>query len=67
MAPELQGARQVALQNLRPALCLSEALRSVAPYKSEELDEMARIVSPAVGRVVIRGRDNAAITSGQPG
>jgi pyruvate formate lyase activating enzyme len=61
MAPELEGARQVAIQNFRPELCLDPALREVAPFKAEELDELARIVQPFVGRVIIRGRDNAAL------
>jgi pyruvate formate lyase activating enzyme len=61
MAPELDGSRQVAIQNFRPELCLDPELREVAPFRPEELDEMADILRPFTGRVIIRGRDNAAL------
>jgi pyruvate formate lyase activating enzyme len=63
MAPDLAGARQVALQNFRPDFCLSESLRQVAPYTPEELEALVRVIAPSVGRVVLRGRDHAAIAA----
>jgi pyruvate formate lyase activating enzyme len=61
MAPELEGSRQAAIQNFRPELCLDPALREVAPFTSEELDELTEILKPFTGRVIVRGRDNAAL------
>jgi pyruvate formate lyase activating enzyme len=63
MLPDLTGAQQVALQNFRPDLCLSEALRSVTPYAPDELESFVGLLSPAVGRVVLRGRDHGAARS----
>jgi len=65
MAPDLDGADTLALQNVKPALCLDPALRRIAPYSAEELDEMAEIVRPHVRRVVVRGRDAAALAASE--
>jgi len=66
MLPDLAGAQQVALQNFRPDFCLSESLRQVTPYTPDELNAFITIVAPAVGRVVLRGRDHAAIAASRP-
>ena len=56
IAPELQGAQSVALQNFKPQLSLDPSLRSVDPYMPEEMDALAHIFSGCVGRVTVRGR-----------
>ena len=66
MLPDLEGARQVALQNFRPELCLAEELRSVVPFKPDELEDMRRLVASVAERVVIRGRDHAALAGSRP-
>lgn len=62
MLPDLEGARQIALQNFKPDHCLSEQLRRVTPYSPEQLDLFERIVAPVTDRCVVRGRDHAALT-----
>jgi len=66
MAPELDGADVIALQNFKPELCLDPALHKVTPYPSEELDALAEIVRPHARRVVVRGRDAAALAAARP-
>lgn len=63
MLPDLEGARQVALQNFKPDFCLSRQLRRLKPYEPEALEAFARLVSPAVGRCVVRGREYAALAA----
>ncbi|MHC4789699.1 MAG: anaerobic ribonucleoside-triphosphate reductase activating protein [Planctomycetota bacterium] len=63
MAGDLEGARRVALQNFRPDHCLSAALRSVRPYAPAALDALERIVAPVAERLVVRGRDRAAVAA----
>jgi len=63
MAPDLDGADTVAVQNFKPALCLEPALREVTPYSPEDLDAMAEILEPHARRVVVRGRDAAALAA----
>ena len=65
MVPDLAGAAQVALQNFKPGLCLDAELHQVAPFAPAELDEFEQILTPLVGRVVVRGRDNAASSAGE--
>ncbi len=67
MAPVLNGAQQVALQNFKPDFCMSLALRDVAPYASEDLDEFVSIFEPMVERVVVRGRSQAAMARSRAG
>jgi len=59
MAPELAGARRVALQNFRPEHCLDPALCDVMPYSADEMDAFARILRPHVQECIVRGRDRA--------
>ena len=66
MAPDLDGADTVALQNFKPALCLDPALREMSPYSPEELDALADILKPHARRVVVRGRDAAALAASRP-
>jgi pyruvate formate lyase activating enzyme len=63
MAPDLDGADTIAVQNVKPALCLEPALRKVTPYAPEELDAMAEVLRPHARRVVVRGRDAAALAA----
>ena len=67
MAPDLDGADTVALQNFKPGLCLDPALHDVAPYSSEELDVLADLLKPHARRVVVRGRDAAALAASKTG
>ena len=59
MAPELQGARTVAVQNFQPDNCLDPALRTVEPYMPEEVDALAAVLGDVAERVVVRGRERA--------
>jgi pyruvate formate lyase activating enzyme len=59
MAPELAGARRVALQSFRPEHCLDSALCQVMPYSADELDEFQRLLRPHVQECIVRGRDRA--------
>jgi pyruvate formate lyase activating enzyme len=65
LRPELEGAQKVALQNFQPDHCLDPDLRGVVPYDADRLDEFERIISPAVERCVVRGRDHAALARSQ--
>jgi len=65
MAPELEGACRVALQNFQPSHCLDPALRSVEPYMPEEMDELGRILDPVARKVVVRGRERALAVRGE--
>jgi len=60
LLPELEGCRQIALQNFQPDHCLDPELHDVMPFTSEELDEMERLASQFTRRCVVRGRDHAA-------
>lgn len=64
IGPEVAGAQQIALQNFKAALCLDEALQSVQPYSSGEMDEFGRLVAPFAGRIVLRGRENRVTAAG---
>ncbi|MHC5033517.1 MAG: anaerobic ribonucleoside-triphosphate reductase activating protein [Planctomycetota bacterium] len=66
MVGDLRGAKQVALQNFKPDLCIHEPLRQVTPYSVEELETFRQILAPAVERVVVRGQDHAAIAASKP-
>ena len=61
--PDLEGARQIALQNFKPDLCLSEPLRHVTPFTADELKGMAALAAAGGARVVLRGRDHAAVAA----
>ncbi len=66
IAPELEGADVVALQNFLPDHCLEPALREVRPFEPEALDEMAELLRPVAERLVVRGRDHAAMAGSPP-
>ena len=57
LAPELEGARKVALQNFQPDNCLDEELQQATPYFPDAMDRFQQIVDPYVGRCVLRGRE----------
>lgn len=57
MAPELEGADKMALQNFQPDNCLDEELRSGTPYFPEDMDKFQKIFEPYVKRCVLRGRE----------
>jgi pyruvate formate lyase activating enzyme len=59
MAPELQGARTVVVQNFQPDNCLDLTLRTVEPYMPEEVDALASVLGGVAERVVVRGRERA--------
>ncbi|MFW5915402.1 MAG: anaerobic ribonucleoside-triphosphate reductase activating protein [Planctomycetota bacterium] len=61
IAPELEGARAHALQNFQPDHCLDPAMRKVAPFSPDEMDELANIAEPYADRIIIRGRDHGVI------
>lgn len=61
IAPELEGARMVALQNFQPDNCLDPALREVEPYRPEQMDAMGEVLKAAAERVVLRGRERGVI------
>lgn len=67
LAPELKGARRIALQNFQPDHCLDRDLRVVAPFGAEQLDEFERMVEPYAERIVVRGRDHAVRARSQAG
>jgi len=57
MAPAIEGARKVALQNFKPHLSMDPSLREVTPFGPEEMDEMQQMVADRVERCVVRGRE----------
>jgi hypothetical protein len=57
MAPALEGARKVALQNFKPHLSMEPSLRDVTPFTPEQMDEMQEIMADVAERCVLRGRD----------
>ena len=63
IAPVLDGAPCMALQNFRSELGLDPDLHDVPAFGQEEMDALADIVRPYVGRVVVRGRDNAVLAT----
>ena len=64
IAPELKGARAIAVQNFQPDSCLDPALRNVMPYLPEEMDSFERILSETGARVVVRGRERGVAARG---
>ncbi len=63
MLPDLEGSRRIAIQNVRPERCLDPALRQVAPFSAEQMDALCAIAAHATERVVLRGRDQAALSA----
>ena len=61
MAPDLEGARMIAVQNFQPDNCLDTSLRGKLPYRPEEMDAIAEELSGTGARVVMRGRDRGLI------
>ena len=59
LLPELEGSRQIALQNFRPEDCLDPDLRQVVPFRPEEMDAFAQMAAPYCDRCVVRGREHA--------
>lgn len=59
IAPELRGAKYVAIQNLQPDHCLDTDLHSVTPYSPEVMDDMGALMSEHFENVVVRGRERA--------
>ncbi|MFO8006296.1 MAG: anaerobic ribonucleoside-triphosphate reductase activating protein [Candidatus Brocadiia bacterium] len=59
LLPELEGSRQIALQNFRPEDCLDPGLHDVIPFQPEEMDAFAQMAAPYCDRCVVRGRDHA--------
>ena len=57
MAPVLEGARKVALQNFKPHLSMDASLRDVTPFAPEKMDEMQEMVAEFAERCVLRGRE----------
>lgn len=56
MAPDLEGAEKVALQNFQPNNCLDSTLQEVFPYTPEQMDHLASQLQ-GVDEVVVRGRE----------
>ncbi len=67
MAPDLEGAGQIALQNFNPEHCLSRELRGVIPYEPEQLTSFERIMASAAERCLVRGREHAALARSRQG
>jgi len=65
MAPALEGAQKVAIQNFKPDLCLSKKLRSISPYMPEELDKFGEILSSCAKRCIIQGRERGLVAGGK--
>jgi len=61
MAPELEGAAAVALQNFQPEHCLDPSLHEVSPYLPEDMDAMAAALEGVPQRVIVRGRERGVI------
>lgn len=61
IVPDLEGAQAHALQNFQPDHCLDPAMREVAPFSPDEMDELANIAEPYADRVIVRGRDHGVI------
>ena len=56
MAPALEGAEKVALQNFKPRLSMDPSLREVTPFGPQEMDGMQQIIEDIAERCVVRGR-----------
>jgi len=65
IAPALEGAQTVALQNFQPEHCLDPALRRVLPYLPEEMDAMAALLQDGIARVLVRGRERGVAVRGR--
>jgi pyruvate formate lyase activating enzyme len=66
MAPDLEGADRVAIQNFKPDFCMDPEFREIMPYTPPQLDELVAAVEPVCRRVVLRGRDHAAAVRSRP-
>lgn len=62
IGPEIEGAQAVALQNVKPHLCLDEELRQVRAFSPDDMDRMAEFMKPYAARVIVRGRENGLDT-----
>ncbi len=65
IASELQGAQTLALQNFQPDHCLVKEMRKIPPFSEEALNEMADIARPYVEKVIVRGKEHAALAAAQ--
>ncbi len=63
IAPALEGAQKIALQNFQPGHCLDKGLRRIAPFSADNLEKMAELLRPFAERVVVRGEDRAVIAA----
>lgn len=61
IAPSLQGAEKIAIQNFQPEHTLDKSLASTLPYRPEQMDEIAEELADTGARVTIRGRDRGLI------
>ncbi len=63
IAAELKGAQSIALQNFLPDYCLDKDLQQIPPFSPEALEKMADVARPFAEKVVVRGRDRAAVAA----
>jgi pyruvate formate lyase activating enzyme len=67
IGPEIEGAQAIALQNVKPDLCLEEELRAIKAYSPDDMDRMARLMEPYAKRVIVRGREHGLDTENADG
>ena len=66
IAPELEGAEKVAIQNFKPDLCLNPEFRGKPAFSPGEMEEFHEIVAPHVERCVLRGQE-LGLSAEEPG
>ena len=58
IGPEITGARTIALQNVKPHLCMDEELRTRRAYLPEQMDRLGELMRPFAENIIIRGREH---------
>jgi pyruvate formate lyase activating enzyme len=61
IAPSLEGAQHIAVQNFQAEHTLDKSLASTLPYRPEQMDQIAEELDPTGARITIRGRDRGLI------
>jgi pyruvate formate lyase activating enzyme len=58
IGPEITGAKSIALQNVKPHLCMDEELRTRRAYMPEQMDRLGRLMRRYAQNVIVRGREH---------
>jgi pyruvate formate lyase activating enzyme len=63
---EIAGAQAIALQNVKPHLCMDEELRGIQAYMPEEMDRLGELMRPFAENIIVRGREHGLESDAEP-